>query len=459
MRYCESEKQRLGGTRDTIRDMKDAAPRAFLMICPFCYHPRADTWKKIPGDTMLFWIIAIAVTLVCGAILGRAILRGHADATPPAACDLQVYRDQLSEIERDRARGLIAPAEAERLHAEVSRRILAADARLRAAEAEHEQPRRTSRAAAALVLVILLGGSAALYARLGAPGAPDLPLQARLATSETNRANRLTQEAAMARFAAPAPRPEASGKFLALMEKLRKTVKERPDDLRGLGLLARNEAALGNLKAAYQAQARIIKLKGPDASAEDHVVLADLMISAAGGYVSKEAEAAIRAALERDPQNPWARYLLGHYLIQIDRPDMAFRTWKALLEESPPKAPWVGPIRKRIEEVAWRAGVRYQLPRIATGPGPSESDIKAAGQMSTGDRTAMIRSMVARLASRLDEEGGSAAEWARLINAYGVLGDSAKAQEAWESAKQAFAGQDAPLATLRAAAQQAGIVQ
>ena len=42
----------------------------------------------------------------------------------PSSHDLEVYRDQLAELDRDAARGLIGAAEAEEARAEIARRIL-----------------------------------------------------------------------------------------------------------------------------------------------------------------------------------------------------------------------------------------------------------------------------------------------------------------------------------------------
>jgi len=81
---------------------------------------------------MTFWIVAAALAVGIGVLLALALIRGRPGAEPPAAYDLRVYRDQLGEIERDAARGIISGDEAERMRSEVSRRILAADAQLRA---------------------------------------------------------------------------------------------------------------------------------------------------------------------------------------------------------------------------------------------------------------------------------------------------------------------------------------
>ncbi|MDM8165262.1 c-type cytochrome biogenesis protein CcmI [Roseovarius sp.] len=408
---------------------------------------------------MLFWIIVSAIALFCGAILGVAVLRGRAGEEPPAAYDLRVYRDQLKEVDRDLARGVINEEDAERLRAEVSRRILAADAKLREGGESGGQPGWAGWAVTGLAVAGLGGGALLLYSELGAPGYTDVPLKGRIAASDAARANRQTQVEAEARMPEAEMPSDVSEEFLALMEKLRETVEKRPEDQRGLQLLVRNEAALGDLKAAYAAQRQLIEVKGDAATAGDYALLTDLMVSAAGGYISQEAEEAIRAALELEPREPRARYYLGLYYMQVDRPDAAFRTWRALLEESRPGAPWVPLIRSRIEEVAWRAGVEYQLPEMEEAPGPSAEDVEAAGELSDADRGEMIRGMVTRLSERLASEGGTAQEWARLIGAHGVLGETEQARAIWQEAQQVFEGREAELEILRAAAREAGVLE
>ena len=78
-------------------------------------------------------------------------------------------------------------------------------------------------------------------------------------------------------------------------------------------------------------------------------------------------------------------------------------------------------------------------PPAAPAPGPSAADVAAAGQMSAADRSAMIHSMVARLADRLKQNGGDVAGWQRLLRAYMVLGERDKAQAAAADARKALA--------------------
>src|ERR1043165_1604743 len=75
-------------------------------------------------------------------------------ANTQAGSDLAVYRDQLDEIERDRAAGLIGEREADAARIEVSRRLLAAADNLAPEPAPTGMTAR--RRAAALAALILL---------------------------------------------------------------------------------------------------------------------------------------------------------------------------------------------------------------------------------------------------------------------------------------------------------------
>jgi cytochrome c-type biogenesis protein CcmH len=208
-------------------------------------------------------------------------------------------------------------------------------------------------------------------------------------------------------------------------------------------------------------------LKGDEATADDYGTLADLMILTVNGYVSPEAEAALKTALQMDPRNGPARYYSGLMYAQNGRPDLAFRIWRGLLEESRPEAPWYPPIAAQIEQLAGLAGVRYERPTapvmppagMPPGRGPTAADMAAASDMTAEDRQAMIRSMVDGLAERLADEGGPPTDWARLITALGVLGDTDRAGAIWTEAQSVFADSDEAMAILRPAAEGAGVAQ
>jgi cytochrome c-type biogenesis protein CcmH len=407
-------------------------------------------------ELMIFWAVAGALALASGLVLWRAA-RGTGAARPARAEDMAVYRDQLAEVERDLARGTLTGDEAARARVEIARRMLEAD---RAGRAEGgAEPARGGGAVAAVVVAVAMAGAVAGYWWLGAPGYPDVPRAERIARSEAMRAERPSQAEAVAKRAVPRKDPDDPA-AADLIRRLRQAVADRPGDVTGLTLLARNEAELGNWADAADAWGKVIAARGDLAEAGDYAAAADAMILAAGGTVTPEAEAALAEALRRDPGNGTARFYMGLAEAQVNRPDLAFRFWAPLLEASPPGAPWVPYIRDRIELVAQAAGVDYTLPPEAPGAalaGPTAEDMAAAQDMSPEDRRKMIEGMVTRLMDRLATQGGPSAEWAQLIVALGVLGQTEKATEIWTEARGVFGDRPDDLAAVDAAAAKAGL--
>ncbi|MDN5569542.1 MAG: c-type cytochrome biogenesis protein CcmI, partial [Paracoccus sp. (in: a-proteobacteria)] len=287
----------------------------------------------------MFWILAAALTAIVAFAILAPIWRGRADAVaqPAAAYDLRVYRDQLSEVDRDLDRGVIGPEDAQRLRAEIGRKVLDADKRITQAA-----PAASSAGIlwAGLVVAMAMAGAVALYLREGVVGAADMPMGERIAAADDAYRSRPSQEQAAAD--APAmPEPDLSDadpEFLAMIGQLRDAVARNPDDPTGLALLASNEMRLGNLSAALTAQDHLVQVLGDQADAVQLMQLATLMINAAGGIITPGSEAVLVRALKQDPDQPQARYLQGVLLIQNGRPDRAFPIWQKLLEQGPENA-------------------------------------------------------------------------------------------------------------------------
>ncbi|MEH6829692.1 MAG: c-type cytochrome biogenesis protein CcmI [Sulfitobacter sp.] len=405
-----------------------------------------------------FWIAAGAITLMVAAVLANAVVRGgRREVGSRAASDVEVYRGQLAEVDRDVARGVIAKADAERVHAEIARRLIAAD------KAQTGEAASTTRAPSGVALALITVGllaSVASYWWLGAPGYGDMGLKDRIAFAEEVRKSRPAQEVAESSLPPFVDPPEMDARYRTLMAQLRSTVAERPDDIQGHQLLVQQERRIGNFAAAKVAQLRLATLKGDAVNAQDLADLGELQVLSAGGYVSPEAEMSLRASLTLDPTNGTARYYLGLMLVQTGRPDQAFRIWDGLLRAGPEDAPWIPPIVAQIEELAELAGVRYALPEIGSSAlrGPSAEDIDNARDMTPAERMDMIGSMVSGLSQRLAEEGGPARDWARLISSLGVLGEWERAQAIHTNAIEVFADDPAALDMINAAGRNAGVV-
>ncbi len=406
-----------------------------------------------------FAVIALGVALV----LGRAVLRASsleaADGTDRA---MKVYRDQLTEVERDLARGTIGEGEAQRLRLEIQRRILDLDKGEGARAIGGPAPGPMRWVALGCVAAVLLG-SGALYMTLGAPGYNDMPLLERHARADETRRTRPGQAEMEERFAAANPTPpefEGRDELEPMVAQLREALLTRPEDVTGFRLLAQNEMRLGNYRAAIDAQKRVISLLGEEAELSEHALLLDMKVIAAGGFVTPEAEGVIEHILRRDPTDGVALYFTGRMYAQTGRPDMTFRVWRRLHEVSTADAPWLDEIRAALPDLAKISGEpRFQLPPAPApaGAGPSAADLEAVEDMDPQAQAEMIEGMVASLSARLGNDGGPPEDWAQLIRALGVLEREDEALAILEEARQVFAAEAEALAMINSVAEEAGL--
>lgn len=356
---------------------------------------------------MLFWIIAATLTLgACMAVLAP-FSRRHEKAARDEDHDLEVYRDQLAELERDAARGLIAATEAEQARAEIGRRILrvAAERKERPARGEGSAFTRYASLTAVLAVPLL---SWAIYAGLGSPGMPGQPLEARMAQNPG--------EASMAELVA---RAEAH-------------LAENPEDARGWEVLAPVYLRMGRGGDAVIAYRNAIRLDGESASRLTG--LGEAHVAVAGGTVTFEAQQAFEQALALEPGNPRARYFVANGYLQDGRTDDAVTIWQAMAAELPGDSPWRGAALEALRE----AGVE-----TAAAPGPSDEQMQAAAGLEAEDRTAMIEDMVAGLDARLRQEPDDPQGWQRLVRSYVVLGREDEARAALDRGLEALGRESA----------------
>lgn len=358
---------------------------------------------------MIFWLIAGGLTALAVVLLLLPLRRRAKAGTPRAAYDLNVYRDQLAEVERDTERGILGAEQAAAARGEVERRLLSAASR--AEEGGNEAPASTappgpSRAVTLGIILFLPAAAFGLYLFLGAPGVPSVPLAER----------------------GPVPQGTATpGAMNELAERLAERLAAQPEDRDGWLLLGRTYTELGSYAEAAQAYRQAISQGFDDA--ETQSALGEALVAAAGGTVGPGARQAFAAALEKDPLSPRARYYGGLALAQDERLEDAIGIWMQLLAQSPPDAPWRPVVAQQIERAA--ASLGTPTPELPAGSGePSAGAPEAVQQMSPQEQEAFIRSMVERLAARLEAEPGDFEGWLRLARSYGVLGEAERAQEA-----------------------------
>ncbi|NPD13711.1 c-type cytochrome biogenesis protein CcmI [Xinfangfangia sp. D13-10-4-6] len=451
-------------------------------------------------DATGFWAIALLLLLGVGALLIASLVLARRNATAPEpelAQDIRLYREQLATIERDQARGILSDSDAERLRVEIGRRLLESDrAGQKAAAGTAGRGRGEVILSAVIIAATLLAG-AAIYMKIGRPGQPDQPLASRISAAAQQIALRPSQ-ADYIRMLAPIIPAEPDPDMAEPLARLRESVDPATSDsIEGLELRARIEAQLGNFAPAIAAQSRLIALRGPAASDQDHSDLVLMLVDQAQGYVSPEAEAALlpglglnsRQDLDRvadlllsaaqgfAPQGEDRRQLealpdvtlatgplylfAGELYAQNGRADRAFALWRLLLENGPAEGFWTSRLAGQVRAAAWVAGAwDYQPPETAAPPalrGPDADALAAASGLNGDETRSMAEGMVAGLKSRLLSEGGSVAEWTQLIRALSVLGQEDEAREVVTLAQKAHPDAAAQ-AEIGAAAQTIGTI-
>jgi cytochrome c-type biogenesis protein CcmH len=357
---------------------------------------------------MTQWLVFALMTMAAIFVVLWPLGRRAAGAS---GSDILVYRDQLDEITRDRAAGLIGEREADAARIEVSRRLLAA-ADAAAVDAPADVPAAVwrRRVAAVVALVGLPVGAAGLYLALGSPALPDQPLATRVHT--------------------PGQGPPVE----ALVTQVEQRLQRDPDDARGWVVVAPVYMRLGRFDDAVNAQRNALRLLGE--SADREADLGEAMVAAADGVVTADAKAAFDRAHALDAQHVKAQFYIGRSAEQDGKPQEAVAIWRDLLGRAPPGAPWAELVRQSLAHVDPRAAV----PQAALAPpGPGAAEIAAAASLPPEQRLDMVRGMVERLAERLTRDGSDADGWLRLVGSYATLGERDKALHAAGDARRAMA--------------------
>jgi cytochrome c-type biogenesis protein CcmH len=361
---------------------------------------------------ILLWFILGVMTLAAAVILAWPLFDSRRFKNDSAFA-LAVYRDQLAEINHDVARGILDETQARAAQIEIERRILALD------DAPKFQPARTPSPMLIVAMAVVLPLAAfALYLRLGNPTLPGQPAGDHVQVQAVPAAVKALQDAVDKAPTDPAP-------WRALGEGL--MAAQRPQDAAGAFAKA---IGLGDKDPALQSR------------------YGSALVLANDGQVEAKAKAAFTAALAADPTEPVSRFFLALAKEQGGDPETALTEWLALERDLPPDTPWRGDLVANIDRLARKLGKDpAALPgrtaanaapntstRAAVEPGPSDSDMQAAAQMSAEDRQTFIEGMVAKLADKLKSGGGDIEDWIRLARSYSVLGRREETQAAWAKA-------------------------
>ncbi len=368
---------------------------------------------------MILWFAISFLAIAAILIVLRPLFRGERASKAEHAPELEIYKDQLNELEADVSRGVVSADDAEAARTEISRRLLeAADKSKTAGAAMGNVHVLVPAAVGAVALILSIGG----YFAIGSPNLPAVPKSERVVKLQDDP------------------------NILSLIAQVEKQLEKRPKDVRGWSVLAPAYMRLRRYQDAANAFGKAIELSQPDANLQTSY--GEALTMAEAGLVSAEAHKAFEKALEIDSKEPKARFYLGIAKLQDGDKEEAVRRWKTLLSDAPGNAPWSPTVMAYIARVE---GTDARPPAL------DKETVESAQNMSEVDRQEMIRGMVDRLASKLSENGKDLNGWLRLIRARTVLGEKDKAAQALSDARAKFSGDTNALGLLNDFAPKLGL--
>lgn len=236
--------------------------------------------------------------------------------------NLAIFRDQLAELEREKAEGSLADDDFEQARRELQRRLLeeiepAAD---ETAPASYAPSRKTAIALLLLLPIVGLAG----YSVLGNPGALD--------PEKTAAPPQVTQE-----------------QIAGMVAKLAERLQANPDDPKGWLMLARSYKSMGRYGEAAEAfgKAETLVNEQPDLLA----TYAETVAMAEGKGLKGKPTQLIDKALKLDPKHAHSLFLAGAAAMERGDSKQGIAYWEALLPQVEPGSEIEQMLRSGIDKM------------------------------------------------------------------------------------------------------------
>ena len=269
----------------------------------------------------VFAALLVGLTLV---FLVPPLWRQHATAPgrdERKAANLSIFRDQLAELEREKAEGALAEADFAQARAELQKRLLE-EVDGNVAEVRTASPNARNTALALIVLLPVL--AFASYALLGNPRALD--------PAAAQQRPAMTEE-----------------QINAMVERLAEKQRANPDDLQGWLMLARSYKALGRYDEAIAAYGKAEKVVN-----EDQDLLASyaetIAIAKGEGFKGKPRQL-IERSLKINPEHPHTLFLAGAAAMEAGENKKGVAYWEKLLPLVEPDSEIDRMLRQGIEKM------------------------------------------------------------------------------------------------------------
>jgi cytochrome c-type biogenesis protein CcmH len=325
----------------------------------------------------LFWIICAALVLVAIAFVAVPLLRAtRREDTGPAraALNAEVYRDNLQELDRELADGVLSPEQHAIARAELDRRALVEAAVLDAEDAD--------RAAAAASAT---GGTPAT-SKVGADAtAPAASRRGRWLASGAFAMVPILTIATYLAIGNPAALAPPDRQFLEMVDSLAERMKTNPGDPEGWVMLARAYQLTGRMPEAVDAFEKASALRPEDANlVASH---ADALAMVQGSLAGRPFELIVKA-LKIDPKNPTALALAATAAMENGQFQESIALWSrlaAVVEPGSRDRTAVDEAIEQVRQIALAKGVKLaEMPPPAAGAAANGAGQGAAKGVAKG---------------------------------------------------------------------------
>lgn len=285
---------------------------------------------------ILFWVICALLIVIALAFILPPVLQRSEDSNVVTdderkQANIEVYRDQLSELEADLRNGIVAEDQYAQDRDEIERRLLEDTATTRSKKTTGAAPINARNTAyllgIGLPLIAIL-----FYLKVGEPHLIANPAP--------------VGEPPSAESAAPPERTQEQ--IAANVAKLAERLKSSPNDAQGWTMLARSYSQMEKYPEAAEAYAKATELNPKDADLLAEYAFATGM--AGGKSLEGKPTEIINRALKVDPENPKALQLAGSAAFQAKDYKKAIDYWQRVLKKVPPNSEVAETINARINE-------------------------------------------------------------------------------------------------------------
>ena len=216
-----------------------------------------------------------------------------------------------------------------------------------------------------------------------------------------------------------------------LTERLAQKLEKNPNDIPGWTLLGRSYANLGQHEKSTQAFEKALVLAPNDVNLR--VTYGEILISSAGGRVTPQAHKVFMAAHKIEPENPGVRFNLALAEHQAGNSQKAYDILTDILGKAPDGAPWMERVQERRNQIADE--LKLPVSTFASIQPNQKENLSGENSLPSQDnQEAFIRSMVDRLAARMENNPNDLEGWMKLGRSYMVLKEYDKAARTYKKA-------------------------